>query len=417
MKENIMKGVAHIALIFCLLVMITKGWNLPLGFDHQTFSTKNLVSVRRVARQVNEVDCSRVRSKALCSPSFAQNYINAVSQCGSVESTQAIQTEELCRQFSAGEYCLSVDINAVITICCGSSVNCSAACRKSLTDFGCCLNPYMDILEQNFTACRLAFPSACPPSSLTIPTSSDNSSCSSREDFISFSKRYFCSNGHPILDEFISNNCPKHACAFVDSCRYRDGKNSLEVINATFNMQVKAITSCLLTSNCSSSCSSTINGLNNLGCCLNIFNASLREISDIFSVYSIITDNTLWQECGITPPEVCASSLSSAAPSTYTTAESSLSVAAPSAYTSAEPSLDVAAPSAYTTAESSLSVAAPSAYTTAESSFSVAAPSAYTTAESSLNVAAPSAYTTVESPLNVEHPFRPSKLTPTPTLN
>ena len=73
MKENIMKGVAHIALIFCLLVMITKGWNLPLGFDHQTFSTKNYASVRRVARQVNEVDCSRVRSKARYSPSFAQN--------------------------------------------------------------------------------------------------------------------------------------------------------------------------------------------------------------------------------------------------------------------------------------------------------------------------------------------------------
>ena len=215
-----MTGVVHIALIFCLLVTITKGWILPPGFDHHTFSTKNFVSVRRVARQVNELDCSHVQSKALCSLSLAQHYINAVSQCGSVGSPQAIKTEELCRQHSADEYCISVDINAVITICSGSSVNCSTASRNSLTDFGCCLNPYMDILEQKFTAYGLAFPSACPPSSLTIPTSSDNSSCSSSENFISFRKKYFCSNGHPILDEFILNNCLKHAHAFVDSCRY-----------------------------------------------------------------------------------------------------------------------------------------------------------------------------------------------------
>ena len=98
---------------------------------------------------------------------------------------------------------------------------------------------------------------------------------------------------------------------------------------------------------------------------MNLFNASLRQISDKFSVYSVITDNAFWKECGINPPGVCESSLNAAAQSAYTTAESSLSTAAPSAYTTAKSSLSVAAPSAYTTTESQLSAAAPSAYTTA----------------------------------------------------
>ena len=104
----------------------------------------NLLSEKMYVREqgfqtMNEAECSIVLAKALCSPSFAQKYIIAVSQCGSLGSVLAIKSEEQCRQSSAGKYCLSVDIGH-ITNCCGSSINCSIACRNCLTDFSCCLN-------------------------------------------------------------------------------------------------------------------------------------------------------------------------------------------------------------------------------------------------------------------------------------
>ena len=282
-------------------------------------------------------------NKGLCSHPFAQNYINAVSQCGSLGSEEAIAKQQGCRQSSAGEYCSTVDI--VLNIC-GLNGGCSAECRKSLTDFGCCLNlfSYKDIFKRNLAACGLASPSACPPSSLTIPTFSDNPSCLSHDDFCLFNAEFICSNGRPILDDLISNNCLILAREFEDNCRYRDGKNCVEVYT-TSTMQENATMNCPSTSNCSSACRSTLNGFkDSLGCCLNLFNASLGESKNDVSKYSVITDNALWQECGITPPGVCELSLNATAPSAYTTAESLLSAAAPSAYTTA------AAPSAYTTA-------------------------------------------------------------------
>ena len=136
------------------------------------FLPEKMASVSRVTRQINEAECSNVINEGLCSPSFVQNFINAISQCGSQGSAAAIASEKDCRQSSTGEYCSSVNIDR-ITSDCRSNGGCSAACRKSLTDPGCCLNPYVDTLEQSFRACGLASPSACPRSSLTIPTLSD----------------------------------------------------------------------------------------------------------------------------------------------------------------------------------------------------------------------------------------------------
>ena len=46
---------------------------------------------------MNEAECSSVLEKALCLPLFAQKYIIAVSQCGSLGSVLAINSEEQCR--------------------------------------------------------------------------------------------------------------------------------------------------------------------------------------------------------------------------------------------------------------------------------------------------------------------------------
>ena len=116
--------------------------------------------------------------KAECS--VAQKYINAFSRCGSLRNEFAINFENGCRRNSAGEYCRILEISS-FPIACQSG--CSAACRTILTNGGCCFSFYMDSATEYFNACVLDIPSACPSTSLSIPTSSDDASCSSRDDF------------------------------------------------------------------------------------------------------------------------------------------------------------------------------------------------------------------------------------------
>ena len=223
----------------------------------------------------------------------------------------AINFENGCRRNSAGEYCRALAVSSIIIAC---QSGCSTACRNILTDGGCCLNFYMDSVTEYFNACGLDIPSACPTTSLSIPTSSDDASCSSSEDFPLYLVDNFCNNGQPVYDSLISNdNCLDFAPQLEDTCRYRDGKNrNTEVFVTASNTLVNnATANCPSTFNCSTSCRSFLNDLNsNLGCCLNILNASLSVGSD--PSYSVITDYALWLQCDITPPGICESSFTAA---------------------------------------------------------------------------------------------------------
>ena len=317
-----MMKITHSALILCALTVIAKGWNFPLSDDRPSLpsSSNNLLSVSRISRQSTEADiqeCSNEQVKAECS--VAQKYINAFSRCGSLGNEFAINFENGCRRNSAGEYCRTLEISS-FPIACQSG--CSAECRTILTNGGCCFYFYMDSATEYFNACGLDIPSACPSTSLSIPTSSDDASCSSRDDFSGFEIDNFCNNGQPVYDSFISNdNCQDFARQIQDGCRYRDGKNcNTEVFDTTSNTQVNnAIANCPSIFNCSASCRSSLNDLNsNLGCCLNNYNDSLSVSSN--PRYSVITDNALWLQCDITPPGICESTFTAAASSAYVTA-------------------------------------------------------------------------------------------------
>ena len=91
--------------------------DLATGCWSLNFLPEKLLSVSRIARQVNEAECSGVLAKVLGSPSFAQKYINTVSRCGSLGRAQAIISKEQCRPCSAGIYCLSVDIGRITSSC------------------------------------------------------------------------------------------------------------------------------------------------------------------------------------------------------------------------------------------------------------------------------------------------------------
>ena len=343
-----MKILAQLVVIFCASVTVSKGtlystghrlpdgrtWSFPLGDSHHSLSSPNsnsLVSVNRVLRQANAAnlrECISGHIGAQCSTSYAQNYIDTVSQCGTLGDHAAMAFERSCRRNSGGEYC-SAGLYDVALNCLSSPTNCSAACRESLIKFGCCSSTIVlvgDNIQQMLSKCVLPIPTECPPTSLNIPTPSNNPSCSSIDDFTSILLRFHCSrkNIQLLQDSQNLNNCPEIEKAFLLSCSYRNGKYCVQDIGTT--ELISTMVDCPSTSDCSTACRSSLENLNeNLGCCLNIFNFSLAENS--FTApqakgFVTITDNALWQECGIIPPGVCEARLN-AGPSAYTAAGNS----------------------------------------------------------------------------------------------
>ena len=305
--------VAHQVLSLCALTTVVKGWYLPLSGGHLSWpsSSNGLVSGSRVSRQstrANSRECTRVQANADCP--VAQNIIDAISRCGSFGNEKAIMIENECRRNSAGEYCKALSFSSIESAC---QSGCSATCRKILTEGGCCLNFYMDRVTRYFEACIWDIPSACTNKSLSIPTSSDDASCSSPVDFLVYLRDVTCKNLKPAYHSLTSkDNCQDSVRQLEATCRYRDGKNCMTEVYITANTLVNnATANCPWTFNCSTSCRSSLIDLNsNLGCCLNILNASLSVGSD--PSYNVITDNALWKQCGITPPGICESSFTAA---------------------------------------------------------------------------------------------------------
>ena len=170
-------------------------------------------------------------------------------------------------------------------------------------------------LSLYFRYCELSNPSACPATSLTLPSSSQtDSSCSSIEDFVRTTSRFNCisQNIQPILDALRNNNCDEFAKLYELGCSLRNGRYCYEHFlstDASSNL-VNATGICNTTLSCSSSCQSSLMNLNNqIGCCLNLYNSSLQVVESLtstdISTDSTITNSSLWRQCGITTPGIC----------------------------------------------------------------------------------------------------------------
>ena len=105
-------------------------------------------------------------------------------------------------------------------------------------------------------------------------------------------------------------------CNFFDTfvrlrCSIRDGDFCAnQDSDSISDFLIDPVTTCLSTSECSSNCRVQINRINNiLGCCFNLYNTTIVA-GTIYSMpasrYAIISDNSLWQECGVTPPGFCS---------------------------------------------------------------------------------------------------------------
>ena len=228
----------------------------------------------------------------------------------------AISYEKKCRRNSDGEYCAAFSVSSINKAC---QSNSSAACRKILTEGGCCLNFYMDKFTSYFNASGLDIPSACTNKSLSIPTSSNNASCPSSKDFSVYLRDVICKNKLPVYHSLnLNNSCQNYARELETTCGYRNWINcNPEVyVTASNTLVNNATANCPQTSNCSTSCRSSLNDLkSNLGCCLKILNDSLSVGND--SSYSVITDNALWLQCNITLSGICESPFPATTSSAY----------------------------------------------------------------------------------------------------
>ena len=321
------KGI-HLFVLFSVLVVQTKSYS-P-GFGHQSFLpvSKLLKSVSRVARQESSAQCEDVTQKVInqqiCFPSFGQNYVNRISQCGTNISMDAINAVEMfCKNNSAVEFCPQIFHleNALSNCNLSRSRNyCATECEETLTDAGCCFSNFT-FLEGLYTLCAVDFPAPCPGSSINIPPiTSDDPTCQTEEDFFRLLTEFSCSVDSPILDFQNFDNCPNPARSYEIQCSRHDGE--LCIYSAAGNSTITELASAAMEcpslsslSNCSTSCNvSLTNFKKNFGCCLHLYNSSYTIGTEYFSPdspFATIFDNGLWQECGITPPGSCFVSASS----------------------------------------------------------------------------------------------------------
>ena len=258
------------------------------------------------------MNCDSVLNNAQCTSLFGQSFIDMISQCGSDGQELAIDLEQDCRMNAAGERCGSIDISDVEDSCLPSSF-CSSGCRESLNasvmQNGCC-NSNFERLQRYFPLCGIEVPSPCPPTLVNIPSSPPiNPSCSTSQDLDTLLRDIQCSSQYaPVLEALNSNNCQDREIEII--CNRRDGEFCTDQFrDALFDLS-NAVNNCPSTLACPSTCQGAINRLNNnLGCCFNNYNTTyVAGTSFSFSAqpYLTISSNSLWQECGVTPPGACS---------------------------------------------------------------------------------------------------------------
>ena len=183
---------------------------------------------------------------------------------------------------------------------------------------GCCLsdNPLLPLsITRYFTSCGISLPS-CEETNLNVPSSvNTGASCGSTTTVLLRTTNGFtCTrqNLQPTLDALRENNCGTFVQLNELNCGYRNGRYCYETLltSAGTSALTNALGSCRLSTVCSSSCSNSISDLKQqLGCCVNLYNASLQVYETVsggdLSQFRALTSNSLWARCGVSPPGIC----------------------------------------------------------------------------------------------------------------
>ena len=218
----------------------------------------------RSRRQTTERDhmCAGIFSGTVCSSSFPQNYINALSKYGEQANRRIASLNSRCAKNNEGKYCFNDStINYINGNCSISS--CSTGCRNALTESSCCVNDGTNSNTQYFNNCRKAVPSPCK-SSVRIPKITQDPTCTTSEDYEKNTFIAFCENISPIISALKRDgHCEELLNYYEAYCSIQNGKYChLERLGDSPGSQsIVTAHECLISSNDTSECCHFINDI------------------------------------------------------------------------------------------------------------------------------------------------------------
>ena len=297
-------SVLHIAGILGLVLAmgcISMGSTSENHFKTYIDSTKPASRSRRQTTE-NDFKCTGIISKAYCSSSFAQNYINAISKCGEQANSDIASFNYSCAKNNKGKYCNNdLTISYIYGNC--STSSCSTGCRNALTETSCCVTDGTNSNTQYFSNCGLAVPSPCK-SSLRIPKITQGPTCITSDDYGKKAFTAFCDNISPIISALKrDSDCEYVTNVYEAYCSIRNGKYCyLELLGDSPGSQsIENAQECLISSNDTSECCHFINDIKDkVGCCFHYSN-----LTDYRFVGSMVFNRNLWNQCNIIIPNLC----------------------------------------------------------------------------------------------------------------
>ena len=335
-----------------------------LSVGEVTYLAHSRLLKRQTVPTQDLLECSFTASDYQCGSSgYAQRSVDVALSCGN--ETLARNTANSCAKSESGTFCgtatsrlISDQTELTNAFMCTGAVtlgscpsNCSTFLQSARSKLGCCINTYINQTDGPLPAlfndffdyrlwnlCNVDLPASDCGNSLPLNPPADAQTCTTSE-FVRRSLQYQCmpSVGQPLIDALLQSgsNCDSLATSLVDVCATNaNGQRCGEVISLNLIASASSDpllstlqSSCTSTTTCNSTCRSAVTNVNSAyGCCVNIYNTSNFQDFGVPRFPSL--SYNVWNECGVSSPGFCTSTLSTSTLSTSTLSTSTLSTSA-----------------------------------------------------------------------------------------
>lgn len=274
------------------------------------------------------------KSEIFCTPGYIQTAVDHIAHCG----YDPIQLAHYCAKKKDGTYCVSVNSyferhfrNCQRDL---QSLNCSPQCKSSLQtlrdDYGCCINslwnisfpPYFPSYLFNYSfwsMCGIETVSSVCSNIATIPPVNPTQSpteCLLTRKQVEILHSILCSPAaQSTVDRLYEGNiCRKKVANYlIHICSHKSDGQYCSILDTHYQAVSNVTSSCTQgNETCSTGCrDALLMAKDEIGCCVNYRSSSTAY--EEFCLHVPVPDMTfdLWDECNVTSPGVCPSSLSS----------------------------------------------------------------------------------------------------------
>ena len=246
--------------------------------------------------------CREIEDNATCSQSYLEEYFRRISKCGPIA---VANTESGCRKNENGDLCRGAINSEFISGNCSS--NCTSECMSVLMQAGCCLNHTTGINQDFLDNCNMSIPLECPSTGAEIPDILTNDSCNSivLEEIVLETECDLVLMDPLLIRPWKENEeCLDLVEDYFDYCSSKTEQHCLVEFNRTMRVQLlqEAENECsaVVSSNCSSQCSSLEELSTTFGCCIHAINTTRSGHGS-----SSALRYNLWKMCGVTMPTSC----------------------------------------------------------------------------------------------------------------